>query len=327
MRFIALLALLGMTARAFGADVKTYRYEVENYPKSAAGCHAAAKEVGDRFAVTTSMGVKLARCLKEDADGYRLRIEYDAEVPAPLVSTRVFPSSVYPLGQYKDRAACDTKLPALKDKFEKETGLGAMVAYCDRDDFANETPWYAHIDGFGAAAKRPWVTGYLVFGVPLQYQAGQYGRELLAGLAKAGIDVTHVRSHSGSAYGAISITYYSAKRHDFEAAEITKTIRPKECLDQLATARQELEAFAVKPLMVYCAKTMLGTVEMTTVHPGKPDYVLTPSVEKFPSFAACIAGREGLIRKYQTELKIPIEGGVCKGTSRGYEVLLFERRP
>jgi hypothetical protein len=322
MRFLA-LAFLALAATA-SAGTKIFRFQMATYPKSAAGCHAAAKDVGSRFAVATSQGIRLARCLSEDAEGYRILVEYESETPVPLVTTTAG-NGLYPAGQYKTRAACEAEIPALSQIFETETKLLPTFAYCERDEFSVSYPWYVRLDAFGTAARRPRVGGYFIFGLPLNYAAGAYGAELIAALAQAGVRVTHVRSHSGGAHAALSVTYYSERRLDFDPKELTQHFDKQQCLSQLAEAKAELAQFSVRPLMVYCGVDFLSTVELTAIYSEGPDLRVTSSAETFPSFADCRAGKAALITKYQTELKLPVLGGVCANGRRGFVLRLFEK--
>ncbi len=323
MRLFFILALLSLSSAGF-AETKLFRYNLNDYPKGALDCHATAKEVGNKFVTTTGQGIRLARCLAEDSVGYTIQIEYEAETPTPLVSTKSS-FGVYPLGQYKTRELCDAELPGLSQTFQNETGLRAAFAYCEREPLSQSYQWFARLDAFGTTTKPPRVSGFLIFGIPVNFVPGQLATEITAGLQKLGITVTHVRTHSGGGYGTESVTYYHTSRLSFDARELTKAFKKEQCLSQLGTARAELELFDVKPLTVYCGQDMLSNVELTSIYPESPDLRITPSVEVFKTFEDCIAGRAGLIQKYQVDLKLPVLGGACTATRRGFQVALFEK--
>jgi len=324
MRLFSILSLLVLSATGF-ADTRIYRYNLPDYPKGTLDCQKTALELGNKFVTTTGQGIRLARCLSESAEGYNIQIEYESEAPVAVVTTYAN-LSVYPVGQYKTRAACDVELPALSQTFETETGLRPAFSYCHRDNLSQSYEWFARIDAFGTTSKPPRVSGFLIFGVPIDYVPGQLSNEITAAMKNLGITVTHVRTHSGGGYGTESVTYYHTDRISFEAKEMTKAYKKDECLTQLATARAELQQFDVKPLTVYCATDMLSTVELTAIYPGHSDLRVTPSSETFAKFDDCIAGRSALITKYQVEYKLPVLGGACSLGRTGYQVALFEKR-
>lgn len=324
MRLLSLLvASLALTAHA---ETKLFQYQLVDYPKSPAGCHAAAQEVGNKFVTTTGQGIKLARCVKEQTEGYVISVEYEAEAPAPLVTTKAS-HSIYPAGQYRTRDLCDADLATLSQTFQTQTGLAPAFAYCQKDVFSNSYPWFARLDAFGTTTKPPRVGGFLIFGIPMGYAPGAWGAEIAASLAQLGVVATHIRTHSGGGYATESVTYYHTDRLNFDSREVTKTYKKDECLNQVAAVKTDLNRFDVKPLSVYCGQDMLSEVQLTVIFPNTPDLRVAKSVETFPSFADCIAGKDALVQKYQVELKLPVLGGACT-TGRGgvYHLALFEKR-
>ncbi len=323
MRILSILTLFVLGSNVF-AETKTYQFMFKNYPKSSAGCHAAAAEAGVKFTQGSGQAVKTARCVADDIDTYRILIEYEAEAPVAWIANSNN-LSLYPSGQFKTLAACQAEVPALSQVFQKETGLAPTFAYCEGDFFSQSYPWYVRLDAFGTTARPPRLDGFLIFALPLNYAPGVYGTELTSALSSLGVTATTVRTHSKGGYAAISVHYYGKDRVRFDAKEITRSGKKEECLDQLASVKAALGTFDTKPLLAYCGTDMLGTTELTVVYPGQSDVRFSLASEVSATFADCLAGRDALVTKYQTELKLPVKGGVCTRSNRGYQVRMFEK--
>lgn len=295
------------------AAPKSFPYWLDNFPKSASGCHAAAALVGDNFAKATGVKPDTSRCLDENADGYDIRIRYTAEEPVKLVSTLADTLSPYQLGTHKTRVECEKDIPAMIGVFEKETGLSAAFAYCQRTA-TYDYQWAPRIDSFGTALHNPYAKGFFLFGAPVDFGPGQFAQTVKAAVEKLGNTVTYVRTHSRTGLGEVMIHYYAEKMQRFTTKNFSKNGEKAECLSQLPVLMQALAGRSAPIIVDFCVRNSLGEMETSVVFAGESDFLVDPSVEKFRTFKECEVARPALVAKYQNELHLPVIGGIC---SRG----------
>lgn len=106
--------------------------------------------LGARFALLTGATVTHASCVDSGPKGYEFLFKYENPIQLNLVST--IDGSASPNaqgGMYATIAACEFALSAEKTRFETPTGLQAVFAYCQTDEFSPDRPFAIRIDGFG----------------------------------------------------------------------------------------------------------------------------------------------------------------------------------
>lgn len=309
-RKIFLLALWSswLTGRvALAADV--YGYDVAAFPKSEApaGCRAAAESVASRLAAETGVRIYRAECAGETAEAYRLRIQYIADAPLPLVSGAP--------GAYRDYASCRGDLERQNRLFRESVKLVPFLSYCRRLSELEELPFVLVVDAFGRPAARPLVFEATVFGVPLDRVATQ--NDITGALAASGVTPAQVTiaAYDASTQGSfrLAIRYYaSAPVRWLSSARELSYDSPELCLVQRDETNKVLGAQGIRLLGAYCTwDPLLFRADLNLLAPpDSPWFVPGTAPDTYASFADCDRDRSRALA-FQKELGKPVFGALC----------------
>ncbi|MBI5596359.1 MAG: hypothetical protein HY928_09760 [Elusimicrobia bacterium] len=308
------------------ADLGVREYTLKGYPKGTEPCVASAVRIGE--AVARAAGVKVVRayCSAEDANGYEIKVVYEAAEALRPVTTVNRAGRGEGFGAFDTRQECEAALAAEAAAFEAATGLAPVVSYCLRDDLSDKGSWSMRIDSFGAARLAPMTKTLPVFTRPDGVGRSEFLGGIKDRLQAQGVDARFVAWRPVSGYAELSIAYYAAQRLAFELSEPAKLDSKAQCQAALAEMQPVLAARTPAPLALYCGQQMIGGWEVAWMYMGAPSIKTVMAAESFKSYADCMAARVRVAEHHRSDLGQHVVGSVCSREVLEYawKVILLE---
>ncbi|MBI2363070.1 MAG: hypothetical protein HYV15_06780 [Elusimicrobia bacterium] len=307
-------------------DQGVREYTLKGYPKGAEPCVASAVRIGE--AVARAAGVKVVRayCSAEDADGYEVKVVYEAAEALRPVTTVSRAGRGEGFGAFDARQDCEAALAAEATAFRAATGLEPVVSYCLRDTLADKGSWSMRIDSFGGARLSPLTKTLPVFTRPDGVARSEFLGGIKDRLQAQGVDARFVAWRPVSGYAELSVAYYAAQRIALELTEPAKLDGKAQCQAALAELQPLLAARSPAPLALYCGQQMIGGWEVAWMYKDAPSLKTAMAAESFKSYADCMAARARVAERHRTELGQLVVGAVCSREVLEYawKVVLFE---
>ena len=340
----SLLLRIFATLLAFTANstlvAGEYFYKAYEYPTFAEqNCRAEAQAIAGRLAEEMQVNVLGAIC---EYDRYTnettVVIRYESSEPLKLVSTNGPRLYTVPKGFHADQEKCEAALPAEVARFEEQTALPAFLSYCTTTDHAPRPAWYAHIDGFGSAVRRP---ERLAFhsGRPYIPTAPQLTEEIKQRLTEYDMTFANIAWRRTGIDRSTVVMYYlpaNFERRTFRAEEIAKLPGARYCSSVRERITEILSASErVEHLVSFCAsdyaKPKIFNLAIVSSPHSKPKTITSP--ETFFGISECEAARPALEAEYRKVYGEKILGSFCgleryvnSGTDNQVRVFLLRTR-
>ena len=307
-------------------DLGVREYTLKGYPKGSEACVASAARIGEGVARVAGVEVVRAYCSAENADGYEIKIVYNAPEALRPVTTLSRSGRGEGFGAFDTREACEAALGAESQAFQTATGLEPVVSYCLRDALSDKGSWSMRIDSFGAAKLKPLTKTVPVFTRPDGVTRSEFLGGIKDKLQAQGVDARFVSWRPVSGYAELSISYYAAATLAFEFDEPAKLDSKAQCEAALAEMRPLLAARSPEPLALYCGQQMIGGWEVAWMFKGAPSLKTVMSSDSFKSYADCMTARARVAEHHSTQLGQRVAGSVCSREVLEYawKVILLE---
>ncbi len=162
----SVLCFVGVLMASSASAEEFFRYATGVVPPTSATCEQEAAAFGARFAAATGLSVYASSCAEDGFSGRKLELTYIAERAVQVVSAMrgrfwdadeddTMPAQIFDLGalfgRYDQYATCFSAAAAEVARFESETGLDAVAAYCEPGTAGGIS---LRIDGFGTPLRR-----------------------------------------------------------------------------------------------------------------------------------------------------------------------------
>lgn len=310
-RFI-LLTQLFVSAAVFS---KTYTHTIWEIPyPDIETCQKEAIAVADRIHKEAGVETKNPRCEREESiPVVTLSVDYESAEPLNFFSTT--PTvKVFFEGFYPSEKSCLEAKPAQEAIFETETGRKPIISYCYAISSTFKNHYDLKIEAVGTPKRYPFVqnflteTSYVVANPEALYpKAAEFFAKRMARL----IYLTFTQNLSAR---QVNFFYYAEKDLQLKQEVFTE-------LPDVATCESELKAMEAKFSTLPIAAPLAYCVSRT--NPSYPHAHLflyteeglmkrVSSFEAFPSYAACAAQKEAVMKKYQGVYGDKLAVGVCQ---------------
>jgi hypothetical protein len=306
---------------------QNFTYQLYGYPKSNENCHLAANKLAADFATAT--GIPASGECKSIRDlSYDIFIHYKATQELAYVST--YPETLLQerIHIFPDMNSCTERLSAEIEHFRLATGLEPWTAFCSvNETYSGIKLWALRIDAFGTPSVKPfWADGFMLGSVDGMSESA--AEEMIAtNFRKAGVDVRLVNLRNDpQGIRQFSMLYYNPKSLDIGLQVIAFALTNQEqCQAELGLLSTVLPNSWSGS--VFCANNyrvqsfeVLGVVELNSWFESKL------SVETFPDYSDCVAGRDALLTTYRDTVGLDVATGLCSREGGRWRLNLLMRR-
>lgn len=289
-------------------DQGVREYILEGYPKGTEPCVAIAARIGADVARAAGVKVVRAYCASEDANGFVIKVAYEASEPIRPVSTL---SRGGGFGTFPGRQECEAALAIESRAFADATGLEPVVSYCLRDTRADKDAWSIRIDSFGSPQLKPQTWTVPIFTRPDGVSRAVFLGGIEQKLWAQGVPVRFVVWKPVSGYAELGVSYYAAQRLEFAFNEPAKFDAKAQCQAALVEMSPLLAARTPEPLAFYCGQQMIGGWELAWMFKNAPSLKTAMASDSFKSYADCLAKRAQVAEYYRQSLGHQVVGAIC----------------
>jgi|GEM_PF-4925912 len=300
------------------AEEREFTYKIKSYP-AIGDCQEVAEAIGDTFKAQTKVAPIESRCTDVTRFGFDIEILYSAEKPLDLITTDPGMTQLGVSSAAFDSAdACAGQLPVEISVFRAQTKLSPLLSYCYQEDSFRRDGWVARIDAFGAATRRPYLTGAILLEKPASTDLTGVRDGITARLAARGVDVRFVRIRDAGLQGDLSMLYYAAAPFRLELTQHVKVTRREECEEQLELSRQIFAEAPSSPLSMYCASSFVGgTYYVMAFYQNGSGLREVAAPERYVRYGDCMAARAGVLADHRSRLGDKVMGALCSLQDEG----------
>lgn len=309
--YFSLLFLLAAISSSVRAST-IQSYSIRWVPMDEAHCQPFAATIAQEFARTTGLPILSVGCERVFTFTQTVVIQYEADLPARLVTTMDEIHSTQ--GTFPDKGSCESALPIEKRLFISNTGLDPVVAFCYPEGFGddNQYRYVARIDGFGTATQYPYVFAVNLYETPALSEA-QLSQLIQGGLSQMStVRDVRQRVDISPSQSRVAIKYYSTRRRNLTLDTMTGFESLAECQRRKPGIEALLTEFGMVGTRTFCAAER-SSPNVTLYHFGLTAgaYRLEHAAGSYGTRAACENGISTAVAQFSQSLDAPHARGFC----------------